>query len=124
MPDHMPEKKDFAPFQADFTPFNADLNKLENQDFVAEKAFLMFDQISRKNFPTLDHAFFAPFHASTRAFCIAFPADDANDLMVDHADFQKILDTTVQNKKNPESVSRSEIDNLISFFIKLPRQRK
>ena len=32
------------------------------------------------------------------------------------ADFQKILDTTVQNKKNPESVTRSEIDNLISKY--------
>ena len=30
------------------------------------------------------------------------------------ADFQKILESSVQNKKNPTSVSRSEIDNLIT----------
>ena len=32
------------------------------------------------------------------------------------ADFQKILESSVQNRKNPTSVSRSEIDNLISKY--------
>ena len=32
------------------------------------------------------------------------------------ADFQKILESSVQNKKNPTSVSRSEIDNLITKY--------
>ena len=32
------------------------------------------------------------------------------------ADFQKILDTTVESKKNPNSVTRSEIDNLITKY--------
>ena len=32
------------------------------------------------------------------------------------ADFQKILDSSVQKSKNPTSVSRSEIDNLISKY--------
>jgi soluble lytic murein transglycosylase-like protein len=32
------------------------------------------------------------------------------------ADFQKILNTSVQNTKNPTSVSRSEIDNLITKY--------
>ena len=32
------------------------------------------------------------------------------------ADFQKILDTTVKSKNNPNSVSRSEIDNLITKY--------
>ena len=32
------------------------------------------------------------------------------------ADFQKILDSTVQNKKSPNSISRTEIDNLISKY--------
>ena len=31
-------------------------------------------------------------------------------------DFQKILNSTIENKKNPTSVSRSEIDNLISKY--------
>lgn len=31
-------------------------------------------------------------------------------------DFQKILDTSVKNTKNPNSVSRSEIDNLVSKY--------
>ena len=32
------------------------------------------------------------------------------------ADFQKILESSVQNSKNPTSVSRSEIDNLITKY--------
>ena len=32
------------------------------------------------------------------------------------ADFQKILDTTVKSKNNPNSVSRNEIDNLITKY--------
>ena len=32
------------------------------------------------------------------------------------ADFQKILESSVQNKKNPTSASRSEIDNLITKY--------
>ena len=32
------------------------------------------------------------------------------------ADFQKILDTKIENKKNPTKVSRSEIDDLISKY--------
>ena len=31
-------------------------------------------------------------------------------------DFQKILDSTVQNKKNPSSVSKNEIEHLISKY--------
>ena len=31
-------------------------------------------------------------------------------------DFQKILDSSIQNKKNPESVSRSEINDLITKY--------
>ena len=31
-------------------------------------------------------------------------------------DFQKILDSSVKNTKNPHSVSRSEIDNLVSKY--------
>ena len=31
-------------------------------------------------------------------------------------DFQKILNSTIENKKNPTSVSRGEIDNLISKY--------
>ena len=31
-------------------------------------------------------------------------------------DFQKILNSSIENKKNPTSVSRSEIDNLISKY--------
>ena len=31
-------------------------------------------------------------------------------------DFQKILDSTMENKKNPNTVSRSEINNLIDNY--------
>ena len=32
------------------------------------------------------------------------------------ADFQKILESSVKNSKNPTSVSRTEIDNLITKY--------
>ena len=72
-------------YTIDAPPFWRDFYR----DFADEKADLIPFHIPRKNPVTADHAILIPFHASTNAFLIAFPADDANDLIVFHALFQK-----------------------------------